>query len=71
VAAAIVTEIWDKKDNKFRAMASFNSFDAFYADALKHKRAAEAGILRVHIPGGFALSSEETTKLEALGIERI
>jgi len=66
----ISTEIWDAKMDAWGPQASFETFDQFYDHAAKFKKDGSANRLRVHIPGGFKLTSHEREKLGQLRIER-
>lgn len=70
MAAAIVAEVWDEKMTKWKALASFNSFDAFFSYAKEFKIAEWDRRLRVHIPGNFVLTVEQRVLVGSLGIER-
>ena len=70
MAAVIVAEVWDEKMTKWRALTSFNSFDAFFPYAKEFKIAEWDRRLRVHVPGSFVLTVEQRALIDSLGMER-
>ena len=70
MAVAIMAEVWDEKMRKWKALVSFNSFDAFYAYTKEFKIAEWDRRLRVHIPGSFVLTVEQRALIDSLSIER-
>ena len=68
--AKILSETWDAKIEKWEPQESFETFDQFYDHAVKFKTARSTNRLRVHIPGGFKLTSHERERLGQLRIER-
>lgn len=64
----IVTEISNDSGATWKTLASYDTFDVFYADALKFKDGPETDMLRVFVPGGFDLSTAQRDKITALGI---
>jgi hypothetical protein len=70
MATKILSERWDEKIEKWETHASFETFDSFYEQATKFKENGGASRLRVHIPGGFKLTSHEREMIEKLRIER-
>lgn len=70
MATKMLAEIWNEKMETWETHASFDNFDAFYDHAMKLRKDGGANRLRVHIPGGFKLSSHEREKMGKLRIER-
>jgi hypothetical protein len=70
-SAKIVAETLDSKTAKWKALATFDTFDGFYDYALAFKNTDAEALLRVFIPGGFPLTADELKKIDNLGITRV
>jgi len=68
MAATIKFEIWDASMKKCQGASSFETVDAFVAEAMKFKNRKDSAILRVHIPGSVSLSNADVARIDSLGI---
>jgi hypothetical protein len=68
MASQIVAEISHDSGATWKTHASYETFSAFSADMQKFKDGPAGTMLKVHIPGSFALTGAQHAAITALGI---